>query len=182
VRRIVKPSLLKLRDGISIFGCTNINWEEIGMSKKQLASLLVATLASLLVAACGETNVNNRANQNANANRASAANANNSGGISVSNEDLEKWKEEAKRVGSKIGEESKDAAIWGQIRLKYLADGDLRTGSVNVDVENNVVTLRGTVASEAIKTKAEQIAQSVSGVQRVNNNLQTTAGANTNAR
>lgn len=151
------------------------------MSKKQLTSFFIVAVAALLIAGCGATNSNTTTNQNANRS-AGASNNNSSGGIGVSNEDLERLKQQAKDLGSKIGEEGKDAAIWGQIRAKFLADGDLRTGSVNVDVENNVVTLRGTVASEAIKTKAAQIAQSVGGVQRVNNNLQVTGGANTNAR
>jgi osmotically-inducible protein OsmY len=151
---------------------------------KQATSFVIVMLLAFLIVGCGGTNSNTTGNANANANRsAGATNANNSNstGISISNEDLEKLKQQAKELGSKIGEESKDAAIWGQIRAKFLAESDLRTLSINVDVENNVVTLRGTIASEAAKTKAEQIAQSVSGVQRVNNQLQVSA-ANTNAR
>ena len=151
------------------------------MSMKQLASFVAVTLLAFLIAGCGGTNVNNGANANGNANRSANTNNSNSGGIGVSNEDLERLKQQAKDLGSKIGEESRDALIWSQIRAKFLAESDLRTLSIKVDVENNVVTLSGTVANEAAKTKAGQIAQSVDGVQRVNNNLQTSA-ANTNAR
>jgi osmotically-inducible protein OsmY len=40
-----------------------------------------------------------------------------------------------------------------------------------VDVKNNVVTLRGTVATKADRTKAEQIARTTEGVKSVRNQL-----------
>jgi len=42
---------------------------------------------------------------------------------------------------------------------------------INMDVKNNVVTLRGMVETAEQKTEAEQIAKSTEGVKSVNNQL-----------
>ena len=46
---------------------------------------------------------------------------------------------------------------WRDAPSKLLGEGEFPGGSLNVDVKNNVVTLRGTVATKADKAKAEQI-------------------------
>jgi hyperosmotically inducible periplasmic protein len=48
---------------------------------------------------------------------------------------------------------------------------DLRDSTINVDVDNAIVTLSGTVATQAQKTKAAQVAKGVEGVKNVRNNL-----------
>jgi len=48
---------------------------------------------------------------------------------------------------------------------------DLSDSTINVDVDNAVVTLSGTVATQAQKTKAAQVAKGVEGVKSVRNNL-----------
>ncbi|HYE65834.1 MAG TPA: BON domain-containing protein, partial [Pyrinomonadaceae bacterium] len=56
--------------------------------------------------------------------------------------------------------------------------------TINVDVENSVVTLRGSVASNAQKTRAEQVAKGVEGVKSIRNQLTVSAAGdnrNTNA-
>jgi hyperosmotically inducible protein len=71
------------------------------------------------------------------------------------------------------------------------AADDLRDSTINVDVDNGVVTLTGTVASAAQKTRAEQVAKTVDGVKSVRNQLKVAAdnananrnaNGNTNAR
>jgi hyperosmotically inducible protein len=60
----------------------------------------------------------------------------------------------------------------------------LRDSTINVDVDKDVVTLTGTVATPAQKTKAEQVAKSVEGVKSVKNLLKVAPEkpvANTNA-
>jgi hyperosmotically inducible protein len=51
--------------------------------------------------------------------------------------------------------------------------------TINVDVDKAVVTLTGTVANAAQKTKAEQVAKAVEGVTSVKNMLKVSTG-NTN--
>ncbi|MDQ3180020.1 MAG: BON domain-containing protein, partial [Acidobacteriota bacterium] len=48
---------------------------------------------------------------------------------------------------------------------------DLRDSTINVDVVNDVVTLRGTVASKAESDKAAAVAKGIEGVKSVTNQL-----------
>jgi osmotically-inducible protein OsmY len=64
-----------------------------------------------------------------------------------------------------------DAAITAQVKTRLLADDQTRTININVDTEAGVVTLRGTVPTEAAKARAEEIAKAVDGVQVVANSL-----------
>jgi osmotically-inducible protein OsmY len=54
-------------------------------------------------------------------------------------------REKAKGSGEAIGESVDDAWIHTKIRTKFVGEGQLPGGSVNVDVKNSVVTLRGHV-------------------------------------
>ncbi|MEJ7714078.1 MAG: BON domain-containing protein [Pyrinomonadaceae bacterium] len=61
---------------------------------------------------------------------------------------------------------------------------DLRESTINVDVNNSVVTLKGTVANAAQKAKAVQTAKAIDGVKSVKDELKISAGdsmLNTNA-
>lgn len=119
------------------------------------------------------TNANTAANANANANRG-VINAN------ISREDFERQKErferEAREVGRKVGPGASDLWLWTKARAALASADDLRDSTVNVDVDNAVVTLTGTVASNEQKTKAAQVAK-VEGATRVVNNLTVSAGA-----
>jgi osmotically-inducible protein OsmY len=67
-------------------------------------------------------------------------------------------------------------------RFDLAAADDLRDSTINVDVDNAVVTLTGTVASAAQKARAEAVAKSVEGVKSVKNQLKVgTGNANANA-
>ena len=113
-------------------------------------------------------NVNANANMNTNANRRTV-NAN------ISREEYEKAKEsfaeEAKRLGRTIGSGANDGWLWTKTRAVLATTDDLRDSTINVDVDNAAVTLSGTVATQAQKTKAAQVAKGVEGVKSVNNNL-----------
>ncbi len=53
---------------------------------------------------------------------------------------------------------------------------DLRDSTIDVDVENSVVTLSGTVASKAELDKAFKVASEVKDVKSVKNNLKVVPG------
>jgi hyperosmotically inducible protein len=120
------------------------------------------------------TNASANANANTNANRRSV-NAN------ISREDYEKGKEsfaeEAKRLGRTIGTGANDGWLWTKTRAVLATTDDLRDSTINVDVEDGVVTLSGTVATAAQKSKAAQVAKSVEGVKSVKNNLAVSANS-----
>ena len=153
-----------------------------------LAALLV------LIAGCDNTaNTNNRAanaNANANANTNTVATSTpvttaNDNRRAPTREDYERDKErynrEAKESGRTVGTGVNDGWLWVKTRFDLAAADDLRDSTINVDVDKAVVTLSGTVASAAQKTRAEQVAKSVEGVTSVKNNLKVSTG-NTNAR
>lgn len=79
---------------------------------------------------------------------------------------------EAKAAGYTIGSGAKDGYLHFKTRGALLAAEDLRESTINVDVDNNVVTLKGTVATQAQSKKAEATAKAIDGVTSVKNNLQ----------
>ena len=88
------------------------------------------------------------------------------------NEDMAREaRERAAKSSESIGSSLDDAWIHTKIRSKLFGEGEFPGGSLNVDVNNNVVTLRGTVATKADGTKAEQIATDTDGVKSVRNQL-----------
>jgi hyperosmotically inducible periplasmic protein len=86
----------------------------------------------------------------------------------------EKTKEGAAKVGEKTkeaaattGEVIDDAWITTKIKTDFVNEDALKGSDINVDTNNHVVTLKGTVASLAGKSRAEQIAKTTKGVHRV---------------
>jgi hypothetical protein len=64
-----------------------------------------------------------------------------------------------------------DEAIREGIQSRFTAHDMLDASDVRVEGHENEVTLRGTVTSEGVRTLAEDIAEGVSGVRRVHNEL-----------
>ena len=58
-----------------------------------------------------------------------------------------------------------------QIVTKLIGNTDTPERKINVDVVNNVVTLRGTVDTAEQKAEAERVAKDTEGVKRVVNQL-----------
>ena len=155
--------------------------------------IIAMLVAAVFLTACNET-----ANENANGNRNANVNANASTPVANANVnsnantnraptrvEYEKNKqttaEEAKSLGRKIGTGLDDGWLWTKTRFDLAAVDDLRDSTINVDVENAVVTLSGTVANAAQKTKAETTAKAVEGVKSVKNMLKVVAAPNANA-
>ena len=80
-------------------------------------------------------------------------------------------RETAKENKETIGESLDDAWIHSKIVAKLVADSQVPERKVNVDVKNNLVTLRGTVESASEKAEAERIAKDTDGVKSVINRL-----------
>ncbi|HEX8251418.1 MAG TPA: BON domain-containing protein [Pyrinomonadaceae bacterium] len=163
--------------------------------KVKLYSLgLGMILAALVFSACGGTESNGvvnstNANRSNNPNTASVVNANNSTVVSTTNNatttnrwanangvtreqyDKERADYEREKGTSTIGQGANDSWIWFKTRAALLGTSDLRESTVNVDVANDVVTLKGTVETAAQKTKAEQVAKGIDGVKSVKNEL-----------
>ena len=79
--------------------------------------------------------------------------------------------ERAKANNESVGDSVDDAWIHAKIVAKLITDKDTPERKINVDVNNNVVTLRGWVDDAQAKMEAERIAKETEGVKRVDNRL-----------
>ena len=148
-------------------------------------TLVLAGLAAMF-SACGSTSTNvnvNTAARNANANGNVAVLVNNNSNMATSTNrwsntnvnradyDKNKADYEKDKGSSTIGSGANDSWLWFKTRAAMLTTSDLRESTINVDVVNDVVTLTGSVANAAQKTKAEQVAKGIDGVKSVKNDL-----------
>lgn len=72
---------------------------------------------------------------------------------------------------SKTGSKIDDAWITTKVKWFFMGEDALKGSDINVDTSQNVVTLKGTVASPAGKARAEELAKDTEGVKRVVNDL-----------
>lgn len=175
--------------------------------KIKLYSLGLGTiLASLaFTAACGGpesgagVNTTNTNRANAGNGNAVVVNSNTNTVVTNTNSSANRWSNtnitreeynarraeyEAERGASTIGQGANDSWLWFKTRAALLTTNDLRESTINVDVVNDVVTLRGTVETAAQKTKAEEVAKAIDGVKSVKNDLKVAPAdsmTNTNA-
>ena len=167
--------------------------------RRSIEGFIALAAVLLLIAGCDNTANNNRTanvNTNANANTNTVATATpvptvNDNRRAPTREEYERDKErynrEAKQSGRTVGTGVNDGWLWVKTRFDLAAADDLRDSTINVDVDKAVVTLTGTVASAAQRTRAEAVAKAVDGVTGVKNmlkvtNANTNANANTNTR
>jgi osmotically-inducible protein OsmY len=166
---------------------------------KRLATLVAGlTLAALTFGCGGDTNDNKTStntstvNVNANKNTNSAVNTNananaNKGAYNANisqeeyNKDKETFGQKAKDLGDKIGVGITDGWLWVKTRGALIATSDLTSTDINVDVNDGVIILRGTVPSADQVKKADAAAKGVSGSKGVQNQLKVAAGGNANA-
>jgi hyperosmotically inducible protein len=164
------------------------------MRRKIEGIILRAAVAVLLVgcdnAANNNRTVNANANVNANGNANTVAtstpvvstNTNRAPTREEYERDKERYNREARESGRTVGSGLNDGWLWVKVRFDLAAADDLRDSTINVDVDNAVVTLTGTVANAAQKAKAESVAKAVEGVKSVRNQLKVSTGnANANA-
>lgn len=148
---------------------------------KKLIFLTLITALTIAFAGCS-TQVSNNANNtknivvvNTNAYPPQNTNTNtnsNRWNSKISKEEYEKNRaeyEKGKR-GDTWGQSVEDSWLWFKVRSALTATSDIRESTINVDVAKDVVTLKGTVATEAEKKKAAEVAK-VDGVSAVKNEL-----------
>lgn len=152
--------------------------------KFKLISLIAGlSIVSLAFTAC-ETTGNMNANvRNANANTAIVVNTTatptpRSSNANISREEYDKNRAEYEKDkgSSTIGQGVNDSWIWFKTKTALAAADDLRDSTINVDVVNDVITLKGTVETAAQKTQAETIAKSIEGQKSVKNELKVQPG------
>lgn len=148
---------------------------------KFLIITLTAAAATFL-AACGgatNTNTNNSRVTNLGTNNANTgaivvnANTNRWANTNITREEYDKNRAEYEKEkgSSTIGQGVNDGWLWFKTRAALMTASDLRDSTINVDVVNDVITLKGTVETAAQKAKAEQVANGIEGKKSVKNEL-----------
>jgi hyperosmotically inducible protein len=164
------------------------------MTSKTILTILGGAALCLAAAACGSDN-NTNTTTNANANRAANTNATatptatpagsaynrNYNSKEEYGKDASNYRAEAKNKGESVGESIEDGWIHIKVRAALAAVDDLRDSTINVDVDKNVVTLRGSVANAASKKAAADAAKKVEGVKSVTDKLEVKADGSSNA-
>jgi hypothetical protein len=92
--------------------------------------------------------------------------------------DTTKARETGAAIGEKVATGANEAqralgemALQGKIKSKMALDDLVKAANINVDSSNGVVTLTGTVNSEAERTRALQLARETEGVKSVTDRL-----------
>jgi osmotically-inducible protein OsmY len=80
-------------------------------------------------------------------------------------------------TGRTLGENIDDAGITTSVKAKLAAEKIATVTRIDVDTNQGVVALNGTVRSAEMRTRAEEIARQVMGVRDVINNLRFLAAA-----
>ncbi len=70
-----------------------------------------------------------------------------------------------------VGQTFNDTVLSGKIRTELIKDPDVQSTNIDIDTNNNVVTLTGIVRTESEKNKILYITQKVSGNRQVVDNL-----------
>ena len=83
--------------------------------------------------------------------------------------------QEAKDTAKKSGNAIKDRWITMKVHSQFIPEDALENSDIDVDTKNGVVTLNGTVASAAGKTRAVAIAKATEGVTSVADHLKIAA-------
>jgi hypothetical protein len=175
-----------------------IKFMTIGVAALALAALISGCDSTTTNSNNSRANVTNLGTNNANVgavvvNSNANMNANRWSNTNITREQYDRSKADYERdKGSgTIGSGANDSWLWFKTRAALLTTSDLRESTVNVDVVNDVVTLKGTVETAAEKTKAEQVAKDIDGVKSVKNELKvapndsmtnTSSNSNANAR
>lgn len=113
-------------------------------------------------------------NANANVPMANTNTTNTRSNANVTREDYDKNRSEyerARRTGDTAGQGLSDGWILFKTRAALATTADIRESTINVDVTNDVITLKGTVENAAQKAKAEEVAKGIDGQKGVKNQL-----------
>lgn len=82
----------------------------------------------------------------------------------------------ADQAASKIGKGANDSWIWFKAKGALATVSSVRDSTINVDVDNGVITLKGSVASKEEEAKAIAAAKGIEGQKGIKNELKIQAG------
>jgi hypothetical protein len=175
MNRNVLINLLILAAALNFYGCGGAA-ERTGGEDKAAVAPTVANAASPTPTTDGKVSAVVTTAETTPAPTASAGDASARQGVSPTSESRNAGKApQAKTPTPQIGSGGNDLFLFTQARAAVNADPELKNANLIVEVKEGVVTLSGTVADAALKTKAEELARSA-GAKAVRNQLRVSAG------
>lgn len=93
------------------------------------------------------------------------------GAVATVEQKAEQAKDATANAAEKVGDKAKDMTITASVNAELARDSALSALKINVDTVDGQVTLRGTAPDSAAKDRATTLANSVSGVTKVDNQL-----------
>jgi osmotically-inducible protein OsmY len=92
-------------------------------------------------------------------------------GVGKSEQGVGKAADKTSDAVGKFGDKMSDTSVTTRVKAGFSGEKMLQDTAIDVDTTDHVVTLRGTVASNAAKARAGEIASSTDGVTRVVNQI-----------
>ena len=160
------------------------------MNRMKITALVAGTALAALTVGCSDTANTNTTLVNANAANSNVAvvynnNGNSPGVVATTNanrmrnyntradyeRDDRTYRDDIKTSGDTVGQSVEDGWIHFKTKASLATVDDLRDSTINVDVNNAVITLRGTVGSQAQVAAADKAAKAIDGQKGVKNQL-----------
>jgi len=126
----------------------------------------VASALALGLAACGERPAGDQVGQNLQPGK-------DRGNVE---QRLDRAGNDIKEKAAEAGKALDDATLTAKVKSALIAEPNLQSTTINVDIMAGVVTLKGTTDSQASKQKAAQVASTVEGVRDIKNELVVISG------
>ncbi len=92
-------------------------------------------------------------------------------GVAKSEQAVGEAADKTSDVVGTVGEKMSDTSVTTHVKADFSGEKLLQDTAIDVDTTDHVVTLRGTVASDAARSRAEEIARRTDGVTRVVNQI-----------
>jgi hyperosmotically inducible periplasmic protein len=92
-------------------------------------------------------------------------------GVGKSEQAVGKAADKTSEAVGTVGDKMSDTSMTTRVKADFSAEKMLQDTAIDVDTTDHVVTLRGTVGSDAAKSRAEEIARGTDGVTRVVNKI-----------
>ena len=148
----LKLVILTVSAAIAFTGCESASNTSVNINARNMNS----NTGVLVNANAAPANMN-RSNANSNVNRADY--------------DKNRADYEREKGSSTIGQGVNDSWTWFKTKSALATTDDLRDSTINVDVVDDVITLKGTVGTAAQKAQAETVAKGIEGQKGVKNQL-----------
>ena len=130
------------------------------MRTENKLALVAAVAATLALAGCNRATDENR-----------TVGQKVDGAVAKIEQKTEEAKDATVAAANKVGDKTKDIGITAAVNAELARDAKLSAVQINVDTVDGKVTLRGTAPDSAARERATTLANSVSGVLGVDNQL-----------